>query len=128
MNQEINWNSLSEMAWNSRENAIAGTTKVGAALISEEGNYFSGCNIEQTFRNKDIHAEVCAISKMISSGNKRFIGILVVSDRERFTPCGSCMDWIFQFGGESCIVAYQNTIGGEIKKFIANELMPYYPK
>lgn len=127
MNQEINWKPLSEMAWDSLKNAVADKTKVGAALISEDGNYFSGCNIEQTYRNKDIHAEVCAISKMISSGNKRFVRILVVSDRERFTPCGTCMDWIFQFGGPNVIVAYQNEINGEIHEFTAQELMPHYP-
>ena len=128
-NISIDWNKISLEAWNVRENAsILGKTKVGATLVSTNGKMYSGCNIEQLYRNKDIHAEVNAISNMISQGDKKFIAIIVVAERERFTPCGTCMDWIFQFGGADTIVAYQNKKEGEIYKFTANELMPYYPK
>lgn len=119
---------LANKAWEIRENAsILGKTKVGAALITVDGNIFGGCNIEQLYRNKDIHAEVCAISNMISSGEKKFAKIVVVAERAKFTPCGTCMDWIFQFGGPDVIVAYQNEINGQIHEFTAKELMPHYP-
>ena len=124
----IDWDILSEKAWEFRENAISRDTKVGASLISNSGVIHSGCNIEQQYRNKDIHAEVCAISKMISEGDNFLIAILVVAERDRFTPCGTCMDWIFQFGGKKCLIGYQNIPNGEIKIFTAKELMPYYPK
>jgi cytidine deaminase len=125
----IDWKKLELAAWEARENAsILGNTKVGAALLTENGKIYSGCNIEQLYRNKDIHAEVCAISKMISSGDKNFIAILVVAEREKFTPCGTCMDWIFQFGGINTKVAYQNIKNGETFIFSANELMPHYPR
>lgn len=127
--EKINWKELSKYAWKVRENAsIQGDTKVGAALISVNNNIYTGCNIEQIYRNKDIHAEVNAISNMITKGEKRFLAILVVAEREMFTPCGCCMDWIFQFGGPDTIVGYQTKKGGEIKTFSAKELMPYYPK
>lgn len=126
--ETIDWNLLAEHAWKVRENAsILGKTKVGASLLSVEGKIYSGCNIEQTYRNKDIHAEVNAISNMISKGEKKFVAILVVAERDRFTPCGCCMDWIFQFGGAECIVAYQSSPNEGINKFTAKELMPFYP-
>ncbi|WP_321826047.1 cytidine deaminase family protein [Maribacter dokdonensis] len=125
----INWIDLAKEAWLTRENAsILGKTKVGAALITKNGEIYTGCNIEQLYRNKDIHAEVCAISNMILNGEKNFLAIIVVAERERFTPCGTCMDWIFQFGGPNCNVAYQTNKGGDIKIFTAEQLMPYYPK
>jgi cytidine deaminase len=127
-NDDINWTKLSKYAWETRENAVYDHTNVGSALLSINGNIYSGCNIEQVYRNKDIHAEVCAISKMISKGEKKFIAILVVAERERFTPCGTCMDWIFQFGGANCIVGYQTKKDGDIIYHSAEELMPYYPK
>ena len=127
--KNIDWKSLSKEAWRVRENAeILGKTKVGSALFSKEGNIYSGCNIEQLYRNKDIHAEVCAISKMISDGENKFVAILVVAERERFTPCGTCMDWIFQFGGANCIVGYQTRKKGGIIFHTAEELMPHYPR
>ena len=128
MKNNIDWSQLSKEAWSTRENAnILGKTKVGAALITGAGKIFSGCNIEQLYRNKDIHAEVCAISNMISSGETKFKAIIVVAERHKFTPCGCCMDWIFQFGGPDTIVAYQNDRKGDVYEFTAKELMPHYP-
>jgi cytidine deaminase len=127
-NQEINWLALSEAAWNCRENAsIIGKTKVGAALLSVGGNIYEGCNVEQVYRNHDVHAEVNAISHMISKGEKRFNAIIIVADRENFTPCGSCLDWIFQFGGPETIIAFQRLRNGGITIYKAKELMPHYP-
>src|ERR1700733_12453766 len=101
----INWDSLSSSAWEVRNNAyILGKTKVGAAVLSEGGKIYVGCNVEQTFRNYDVHAEVNAISNMITNGERKLTAILVVAERNKFTPCGSCLDWIFQFGGENTLV------------------------
>lgn len=126
--EKIDWEELSKRAWKIRENAfIYGNTKVGAALISKSDTIYVGCNIEQQYRNKDIHAEVNAITNMINNGEQELKAILVVAERDRFTPCGCCMDWIFQFGGPNVLVGYQTKIGGEIKRFSANKLMPYYP-
>ncbi len=122
------WEKLSEEAWMSQSNArVLGTTKVGAAVVSEEGRIFSGCNIEHKFRSHDIHAEVSAISSLVSGGCKSLSAILVVAERQQFTPCGSCMDWIFELGGPECVVGYQNQKGGHVKKFLARNLMPHYP-
>jgi cytidine deaminase len=119
---------LAKSAWEVRENAsILGDTKVGAALLSKSGKIYTGCNIEQLYRNKDIHAEVSAINNMVSNGEIKFLSIVIVAKREKFTPCGTCMDWIFQFGGPNTVVAYQNEIDGEIHEFTAKELMPHYP-
>ena len=120
---------LAKTAWEYREKAyILGDTKVGAALMSDDGNIFGGCNVEHKYRCHDIHAEVNAISTMVSEGITGFRAIIIAAERKFFTPCGSCMDWIFQFGGPDCLVGYQAERGGEIKIFSAGELMPYYPE
>lgn len=122
------WNKLAEKAWDCRENAIIlGDTKVGAALLTDTSNIFTGCNIEHIFRCHDMHAEVNAITTMVAAGDKKVIAIIVTAERHKFTPCGGCMDWIFYFGGGECEVAYQNKKNGEIYKFTAQELMPHYP-
>ena len=126
MNNE-KWNQLSVIAWKNQKNArILGKTKVGAAVLSGK-EIFGGCNIEHQFRSHDIHAEISAISTMISSGNKTLDAILVVSERDNFTPCGGCLDWIFEFGGPKCLVGYQTEKDGKITVFEAQELMPHYP-
>lgn len=126
---DITWKALSSAAWEVRENAfILGKTKVGAAVLSEGGKIYVGCNVEQRYRNHDVHAEVNAISSMISNGENKIIAILVAAEREKFTPCGSCLDWIFQFGGENTLVAYQTFKDSKLVIYPAKELMPHYPQ
>lgn len=128
-NQNSGWKKLSVYAWKAREHAyIFGKTKVGASVISENDNIFAGCNIEHIYRSHDIHAEVNAISNLISSGDKKVKKILIVAEREFFTPCGSCMDWIMQFADSDTLIGFQKKEGGEIQVFTPSELMPYYPK
>lgn len=125
---EFTWSKLSEKAWFcSRQSRVLGTTKVGATALSSNGNISGGCNVEHRFRSHDIHAEVSAISSLVSSGEKELRAILVVAERENFTPCGGCMDWIYELGGPDCVVGLQNKESGPIKKFLAKDLMPYYP-
>ncbi len=123
------WDRMAEEAWKCRENAwILGDTKVGAALLTKAGDIYSGCNIEHVYRCHDVHAEVNAISTMVASGRTEMACIIVTAEREKFTPCGACMDWIFQFGGPDCRVGYQTKRGGEIVSYLARELMPHYPR
>ena len=127
-NTTINWKRLSKLAWNARENAqVYGETKVGAAIQDVNGNFFHGCNIEHKFRSHDIHAEVCAVSNMVSNGGKNIIEILIVSYPGFFTPCGSCMDWIKEFGNENTLIGFQASSKDEIHIFTSQELMPHYP-
>lgn len=126
--EEVDLEQLSREAWKVRERAwILGRTKVGAALLAEDGNVYTGCNVEQYFRSHDIHAEVNAIGNMIAQGAKRFDAILIAAECKRFTPCGACLDWIFQFGGADCVVAFQPAPDASIERFSASDLMPHYP-
>lgn len=120
---------LAEAAWSVRANAkIIGGTAVGCAVLTRSGEIFAGCNIEHRFRSHDIHAETNAISTMVSAGRQDLARVFVAAERERFTPCGSCMDWIFEFGGGDCSVAWQVAPGAPVTTLLARELMPYYPR
>jgi len=120
---------LSQAAWVARDKAIIfGNTKVGVALYTDDQKIFTGCNVEQIFRINDVHAEVNAISNMVTAGYKHFYVILIAAKRKKFTPCGSCMDWIMQFGGPNCTVAFQSNTSAEIITYRAKEIMPLYPE
>jgi cytidine deaminase len=98
---------------------------VGAAVQSAAGYIYAGCNVEHRFRCHDIHAEVNALSAMVAAGDSKAVAILITADRDSFTPCGSCLDWIFELGGPACMVAFENRSG--LKMYRADELMPHYP-
>lgn len=120
---------LASRAWAARENAsVIGRTKVGCALLSTNGNCVVGCNVEHQFRCHDVHAEINAITTMIANGERRFSLIVIVAERDRFTPCGGCMDWIMQFGGSECTIVFQGIRDGDFQIHSARELMPFYPE
>lgn len=113
-------------AWAVRDHARS-TTHVGCAVEDENGTIYRGCNIGHKFRCHDIHAEVNALSSLIAGGGQRVVAVMLAAERERFTPCGSCLDWIFELGGPDCRVGWQSTVGGAITVVTAADLMPYYP-
>lgn len=119
---------LSETAWKAREHArVYGPTRVGCAALASNGQVFSGCNIEHRFRSHDIHAEVNAISTLVANGGALLEAVLIAAERDRFTPCGSCLDWIFEVGSGTCVVISERVPGVIAHKYLAHELMPGYP-
>jgi len=120
---------LSKVAWEIREHAhVLGPTKVGCAVLAKDGSTFGGCNVEHKFRSHDVHAEVNAITTMVASGIKTVLAVLIAAERDNFTPCGACMDWIMQFGGADCAVGFQASRNGMIEWYSAGALMPFYPR
>lgn len=126
----IAWDLLSQKAWETRERAYlvaGGKTKVGAAVLDENGQIHGGCNIQHSGRmHNEPHAEVVAISGMVVSGGQRVVAILVVAERALFTPCGGCTEWITEFGTEETLVGFQNERFGTVRTWTARELIPFH--
>lgn len=123
---------LLEVAWTYWRRAlvprlVSKRTRIGAAALAADGTTYGGCNVQQRFHSHDIHAEVNAITTMIAEGREQLVAIAVVSELEDITPCGSCLDWILQIGGDECLVAWQRTRGGEMETRRAREMMPFHP-
>jgi cytidine deaminase len=119
---------LLQEAWRIREHAhVVGPTKVGCAVLGADGQVYAGCNVEHRFRSHDVHAEVNAITSMVAGGCKSIRAIAIAAERDRFTPCGACLDWIFQFADDECPIFTQSGRNGKIRKFTARQLMPFYP-
>ena len=121
--------NLAHLAWDARTRSrILGSTAVGCAVLGSGGGTWVGCNVEHKFRSHDIHAETNAISSMVAGGEQQLVAIVVVAYRDRFTPCGACLDWVWEFGGAECVVGVQNTADGALEVLRARDLMPHYPR
>lgn len=123
---------LIDVAWTYWERAlvprrVSQRTRVGAAALAEDGTTYGGCNVQQRFHAQDIHAEVNAITTMVAEGRQRLVAIAVVSEAADVSPCGSCLDWILQIGGNECLVAWQQSRGGPVEVRTAGEMMPFHP-
>ena len=119
-NQEI-----TEAATAARENAHAPFShfKVGAALLTENNEIVTGCNIENASYGLTMCAERVAIFKAISEGKKKFVKICVVADTDALTPpCGACRQIIWEFCGD--IEVLMENLQGESATFQMSELLP----
>lgn len=75
---------------------------VGAALLTSEGEIYTGCNIENAAYGPSNCAERTAIFKAVSEGKKEFEAIAVVGGKngkiEGFCPpCGVCRQVLAEF-------------------------------
>jgi cytidine deaminase len=117
--------NLIEKARQARENAHApfSNFKVGAALETEEGEVFTGCNIENASYGLTMCAERVAIFKAVSEGRIAFAKLAIVADTENLTPpCGACRQIIWEFCGDIPLVL--SNLSGETENFQMSELLP----
>lgn len=98
-------------------------TKVGCAILTTSGRYLFGWNIDGLWATS-IHAEVNAISRL--GVDEKISEIAIVAKTSFFTPCGACMDWIFQFSTPDTIIYVQNK-DMVVTSFKYCDLMPHYP-
>ncbi len=75
--------------------------RVGAALLAENGNIYTGCNIENASFSPTICAERVAFSKAVSEGVTKFYAIAIAGKKgdvlSKFTPCGVCRQTMSEF-------------------------------
>ena len=75
---------------------------VGAALLTEDGKIYQGCNIENAAYSPGNCAERTAFFKAVSEGVKEFDAICIVGGKdgvltEYAPPCGVCRQVMMEF-------------------------------
>ncbi len=116
---------LIEAATRARKNAVSGRSgfAVGAAIETEEGTVYGGCNVENATYGLTVCAERVAIWKALSEGVRGFRGVAVVTDAAEPTPpCGACRQILWEFAGDIDVVSA--TLKGKKKTFRLRELFP----
>jgi cytidine deaminase len=106
---------LCEQALNARENAYApySTFLVGAAVLCDTGDTYSGCNIENASYGLTMCAERVALFNAVSAGNAQPIALAVATSGGHY-PCGACRQVMAEFSDD-------------LKVFIGNSDKPESP-
>lgn len=108
-----------------RENAYAPYSRfrVGAALLTDDGFIYTGCNIENSSYPATVCAERVAMFKAISEGKTAFRAMAVSCDSLLpCSPCGVCRQVMVEFAPDMCVLM----VGSEsvlVRK--AGELLPF---
>ena len=99
--------------------------RVGAALVTDSGNIYTGCNIENASYPATICAEDVAVFKAISEGETKINTLAVACiDAESDTaifPCGISRQRMSEFNTENVIVV--NNDG--YKKYKFSDILPF---
>lgn len=117
---------LLEAATAVRENAHAPYSgfHVGAAIRTDSGLIFAGCNVENVAYPEGTCAEAGAIAAMVAAGERRIAEVMVVADGSNPpTPCGGCRQKLFEFASPDVRVTMRTLAGTEISMTVA-ELLP----
>ncbi len=104
---------------------------VGAAVLTEDGRTFTGCNVENASYGLTICAERHAIGNAVAAskapasevqGKVKFRAVVVATASDAVcSPCGACRQFIAEFGGD-ILVYYMGPEGYTCRT--SGELLP----
>lgn len=104
--------------------------QVGAALRTEAGTIYAGCNVENASFPEGWCSETSAIAQMIAGSStvpgRRIAALSVVAepmDGRQVTPCGGCRQRIAEFAGPDALIDVADPLGNS-RSFRLAELLP----
>ncbi len=98
---------------------------VGAAILADDGNIYTGCNVENAAYPVGNCAEPSAIAAMLAGGGKRIMRIYVTGPGTTpVTPCGGCRQRIREFA-DLDVEVVSHGVDGEPLIQTLGQLLPH---
>ena len=103
--------------------------RVGAALRTKNGTYYTGCNIENAAYTPTNCAERTAFFKAVSEGEREFEAICIVGGKkgvltEYAAPCGVCRQVMMEFCNPETFQIILATGKEQYEVFTLKEMLP----
>ena len=100
--------------------------KVGAAVLGETGEIYTGCNVENASYGLSMCAERTAIYKAVSAGEKHIKAVAISASSGKIEfPCGACRQVMSEFAlPNDTVVIYLASDQG-LERYTLAELFPH---
>lgn len=126
---ESDLDTLIASAYRAKDNAysIIHNFPTGAAVLTTNGSFYQGCNVESVISGMGICAERNAINHAVANGMYEFEAIAVTSNLdEPIKPCGMCLQYIGEFSHISNIDIEIVMVGanGQINQSRISDMLP----
>jgi len=122
----INYDYLITKAKEVSEKAYApySNFRVGACVLTDNDNIYTGCNFENASYGLSICAERNAIGSAIANGEQKIKAVAIYSpNMEDCTPCGACRQVMLEFKSKDGLIVLTEQEGNIISRPI-DELLP----
>ena len=116
--------SLIDAASTVRDKAYAPYSKfhVGAAILTDSGDVFIGCNVENASYGMTICAERVAATSAIAAGQQKFVAVALSLPGGQ-TPCGACRQFLAEFHADLPVLIH-DADSGRVSRTNLTELLP----
>ena len=96
---------------------------VGAALETDTGAVYTGCNVEVANYSNSLHAEEVALGAAVADDHRSFDRLAVVSAAgDGVTPCGACRQTLAEFCPPTFEIACESEAG--VETYRLGDLLP----
>lgn len=96
---------------------------VGAAVLAESGEIYSGCNVENATYGATVCAERNAVAAAARAGERKLVGCVVYTDHDHAaSPCGVCRQVLRELASDMPIVSV--TVAGDRADWTLEQLLP----
>ncbi len=97
--------------------------RVGASVLTDTGEIFSGCNVENASYGLTICAERNAIFSAVSKGHRKIVAVVIVTPTDSpVPPCGACRQTINEFGSDAEVLSFSQK--GTVLRQSLGDLLP----
>jgi cytidine deaminase len=114
-------------ALDARERAVApySNFKVGAALLTTEGEIITGANVESASYGLTCCAERVALFKALTEGRTRFAAIAIAAPMKPTPmPCGACRQLLAEYAPKAVVWTADSRSPRKVREFTVAELLP----
>lgn len=97
--------------------------QVGAALLTANGEIYTGANIENASYGLTVCAERVAVFKAVFAGERQFSALALSSSGAGYVyPCGACLQVLAEFSPQvKLIISNENN---EFREYLLQDLLP----